>query len=106
MRSRSPVIDMEQAEPTIVVRAAPILVKAQTARKMLGNISDRAFFDLVSPKGDIPVIRLGNIRLFRVSDLQKWAKEQAQIRQKPPVARVANVSINGSDDESHSNIQT
>lgn len=75
MRSRSPTIAME---PQVVVAVRPICVKARVAAQML-DISQRQLYELTAPRGPIPCVRMGNsIRLFRVADLEKWAKQQAQ----------------------------
>lgn len=58
-----------------VVAVQPVAVPKPTAAAMLGMSIDS--FERYA-QADLPVIRRGRLRLYPVSDLQRWATDNAE----------------------------
>jgi hypothetical protein len=60
---------------------APLLVDAETAARMLGNLSTRTLARLTVPHGPIRCLRIGTgkrpIVRYKIADLEKFIDEQA-----------------------------
>lgn len=65
---------VEAVAPAILVQAQPIAVKGSVAAAMLG-MSKSHFERHCQP--DLRVIYSGSLRLFPVTELQRWAEKNA-----------------------------
>ncbi len=59
-----------------VVKIEPILLTPREAAKVL-SISERTLYSLTVPRGDIPVIKSGQLVRYVVDDLKVWAKRKS-----------------------------
>jgi predicted DNA-binding transcriptional regulator AlpA len=50
---------------------SPLLLSAREAAKLL-SISERSLWRFSTPRGEIPVVRLGGRVLYSVRDLETW----------------------------------
>lgn len=49
----------------------PLALRPRDAAKALG-IGERTLWNLTTPRGPIPVVKVGTARLYRVADLDAW----------------------------------
>lgn len=81
------------ARPELAAEAAqvgvvqPLAVDARTAAQML-SISERSLFDLVAPRGQIRVVRVGQRRLFPIFELERWLREQTEAASAEPASAI------------------
>ena len=59
-----------------VVKIEPILLTPREAATAL-SISERTLYSLTVPRGDIPVIKSGQLVRYVVDDLKAWAKHKS-----------------------------
>lgn len=55
--------------------SSPALLDAHQAAKLL-NVSERTLWSLTSPRGRLPVVRIGRLQRFRLADLQNFIQGQ------------------------------
>ena len=59
-----------------VVKIEPILLTPREAAQAL-SVSERTLYNLTAPRGDIPVIKSGQLVRYVVDDLKVWAKRKS-----------------------------
>ena len=65
----------ENGQNLLSVEVEQILLTPRETAKVL-SMSERTLYALTTPRGDIPVIRVGsNIVRYAVEDLREWARK-------------------------------
>lgn len=62
--------------PTSTEASPKILVTAREAAELLGDISERKLWSMTSPRGPIPVVRIGKLVRYRYETLIDFAQQQ------------------------------
>ena len=58
------------------VRIEPLLLTPRETAKAL-SMCERTLYSLTAPRGDIPVIRIGNLVRYNIEDLREWARRKS-----------------------------
>ncbi len=54
----------------------PLLLSPRDAARAL-SVCERTLYGLTVPRGDIPVIKVGGVVRYSVSDLREWARKKS-----------------------------